>query len=457
MFAAGIDVGTTNLELSLLNLDTLKIVERRSAPNPRLPSPDEYAYFQDAAGIVASVKEMVASITEPIASFCVTGQVHGIVYTDEAGKPLSPLYNWLDRHGVEPLGGSTPQEKLAEKTGVRLPPGYGLLTHYANRLFRRVPPGARRFTGINELVTGALAGAPVDKTDASNLACFGAYDPVSAQHNQEVLREALDDFGFPGLAEPFAVAGTGPGGAPLAYPVGDNQAGFFGMVSRPEHTCLINIGTSGQISVFSKSENCPRTMELRPYLGLGYLHVGSTLCAGKAYEVLAKFFREVIDRFCAAAGLEGPHEDEAVFKLMKAAAMEAEDLPLVIDTAINGSRADPARRGSVTGISLDNLTVGNAVRCCIDGIVRELYDFRRDMGAVFDPVASLVVNGSAVRKNGLFRKALGRHFNLEIRVPPFDGGSALGAALIGAVSAGLIKLEDVPELIDALWERYETL
>jgi sedoheptulokinase len=458
MFAAGIDVGTTNLGLSLLDLETAKVVERRSAPNPRVLSTDEYAFFQDAAGIVAAVKAMAASLKQPIGSIGVTGQVHGIVYTDGAGNPLSPLYNWLDRHGMEPVGGKTPQALLAEKTGVLLPPGYGLLTHYANTLAGRVPPGACRITGINELVAGAFLGKPLDKTDASGLACFGGYDPVSESHNPRVLEEVLSpEFRFLGLARPFTLAGTGPGGVPVAYPVGDNQAGFFGMVSRPEISCLISIGTSGQISVYSASENCPRTMELRPYLGLGYLHVGATLCAGKAYEVLARFFREIIDRFCSRSGLP-PAGEEAVFDLMKEAAREPASsvtsmaASLTVDTAINGTRLDPERRGAVSGITLDNLTMGNAVRGCVDGIVRELEDFRRDMGPVFDPVKSIVVSGSAVRKNSLFREALERHFNMEIRVPGFDGGAALGAALIGAAAAGHIELKDTAGIIDTLWE-----
>jgi sedoheptulokinase len=416
-----------------------------------MDSADPLAYFQDPRGIINSVQEMMASVPGPIHTLGVTGQVHGIVYADEGGAPLSPLYTWLDRHGSEPLGETSPQKQFAEKTGLTLPLGYGFLTHYANSHFKRVPRGARRILGINELVTGALVGKPLEKTDASNLACFGAFDPAANGFIRTALEEALSlhPLTVPALAEPFTLAGETPQGIPVAYPVGDNQAGFLGVVARPAETCLISMGTSGQISVYSPSEQGSPAMELRPYLGLGYLHVGATLTAGKSYEVLANLFREIMRRAGAA-----PADDAAVFRLMQEAAGETPPpFPLVFDTALNGTRRDPARRGSITGIGLDNLTVGNLVRGSIDGIVRELVEFKRELGALFDPITSIAAVGSTVRKNALFRESLTRQFDREIRVPGFDGGSALGAAFIGAIAAKRITPQDLEAIIDRFWEQ----
>jgi sedoheptulokinase len=471
LLAVGIDVGTTNLNLSLVNLETREIVERRSTPVRRVPSDDPLAFLQDARQILSDVEAMLDSIPSPC-SIGITGQVHGIVYTDEAGKPCSPLYSWLDRHGTEDLDGSTPQHLLEAKTGCSLPVGYGLLTHYANRLFKRVPAEARRITGINELVAGALTGRPLDRADSSDLACFGGFDPVSGVQDPRLLAEALPSPSpaFLTLAPPFTLAGTSRQGVPVAFPVGDNQAGFFGALAWPRETCLINIGTSGQISVFSEVPACPPDMELRPYLGLGYLCVGATLCAGKAYETLARLFREAVGRYMGT-----PADEEAIFGMMKSAAREAIEaagletsetkvsetkvpeigtpgIPgLVFDTALNGTRHDPLRRGSVTGVTLDNFTMGNLVWASIEGIVRELADFRDSLGSRFDPVKAIVVAGSAVRKNELFARALSSRFNREIRVPRFDGGAALGAALIGAVAAEIITLEEAPVIIEGFW------
>jgi sedoheptulokinase len=172
-------------------------------------------------------------------------------------------------------------------------------------------------------------------------------------------------------------------------------------------------------------------MELRPYLGKGYLQVGATLAAGKSYETLASLVREIIR---ASGNLI---EDEDVFTLMKQAAGAAGKTSLVFEATLNGTRRDTAKRGAITGIGLDNLTLGGLVLSVVDGIVRELADFTKQGGVSFDGVKYIAVTGSAPRKNGLFPEAVRRRFNREVRVTGFDG-AGLGAAIIGAAAAGLI-------------------
>jgi sedoheptulokinase len=447
-YAAGIDLGTTNLELILADLENFCIAERYSAPVRRITSDNPYAFEQDAAGIVASARELLSKVKAPLSSVGITGQVHGIVYADDELRPLSPFYCWLDRRGAEPWNGSTPQAALEEKTGFRLPVGYGFLTHYANRLFVRVPKAARYLMGITELVAGNLTGAPLSKTGDSVLASFGGWNPAGG-YRKALLAEALSPDGpaFLEAAPHFSVAGNlasgicPASGIPVAYPVGDNQAGFFGALPRPEEACLISIGTSGQISFFSKSAVCPPGMELRPYLGKGYLQVGATLTAGKSYEVLASLIKEIIH----ASG--NWIEDEAVFTLMKQAAKSEGETSLVFETALNGTRRDTAKRGAITGISLDNFTLGGLVLSTVNGIVRELADFTKQSGVSFDGIRYVAVTGSAPRKNSLFLEAIKRQFNREVRISGF-GGAGFGAAIIGAVAAGLVRDGETAGIIE---------
>jgi sedoheptulokinase len=482
MIAAGIDLGTTNIELVLVDLDECRLRAHRSVPNRRLASDDPLAFLQDPVEIAAVVAGLFSQAEEPAVSIGITGQVHGILYTDRAGKALSPLYTWLDRHGAGPLaeyGGKTPQELFAEKTGHTVPVGYGLLTHYANKLEGRVPPGAARIMGINEFVAGTLVGKPLEKTDASILATYGLFDPVSGSHHAQALEEALSPVrssgggrgkkpAFLDPAAPFTVAGTAAG-IPVAWPVGDNQAGFLGAVARPAEECLVSLGTSGQLSVFSTDDRRVPAMELRPYFGLGYLHVGATLCAGKAWEVLAGLVGETLVRAGGARARSGGGtkdftgaslDRDQVFDLMKDAAREAADLEaagdagradaLIFDTALNGTRRDPGKRGAVSGIGLDNLTLGNLALACVDGVIRELADFKDGMGALFDPVRGIVAEGTAVRKNELFIRSLERQFRRPVRVPRVKGGAAFGAALVGARAAGLVSPGDMGKIVGCL-------
>jgi sedoheptulokinase len=253
-------------------------------------------------------------------------------------------------------------------------------------------------------------------------------------------------------AAPFEQAGeieSGTGAACTAYPVGDNQAGFFGTVPDPGRDCLISVGTSGQISLFSTSSQCPESMELRPYLGQGFLHVGAVLCAGKAYETVKDFFRQSAFEL----GMTDV-DDEAVFRMMKRTAEKARTAKstdkiekLDIVTAFNGTRSDPGKRGAVQNITLNNLTPGNLALGAIEGIIAELHDFSLELGNLFSPVKRIVTAGSAFRKNYLFGKILEDQFGLETISPEIEDGAALGAALIAAVSAGLISHGRVREIV----------
>jgi sedoheptulokinase len=451
LYAAGLDVGTTNIELLLVDLASCRVAARFSAPVRRLASDNPYAFEQDAAGVAVSVRELFGRLTQPVASVGITGQVHGILYTDDALRPLSPLYNWLDRRGVEPWNGGTPQSALEERTGIRLASGAGLLTHYANRLFGRVPSGARRAMGIAEFVAGNLIGTPLYGTDDSMLAALGMREPTGVPRTA-LLEEVLssDCPAFPEAAPPFSLAGhlvdgvcpvrTG-GATPVACPVGDNQAGFFGALPRPEGSCLVSIGTSGQISFFSRDAACPAGMELRPYLGKGYLQVGATLAAGKSYEALASFVAEIVRASGSAI------EDEAAFTLMNEAARAAGGTSLVFETSLGGTRQHAAKRGTITGIGLDNFRLGELALAAIEGIVRELAEFTEQEGCPLEGLRRIAVTGSAPGKNPLFLEAVRRRFKDRICEPAL-GGAALGAAVIGALAAGLVGDGDTAGLIE---------
>lgn len=100
MVAVGIDIGTSNIGLTAIDLEDGIIRERFSVPNVRVQSPYNYAYLQDPVGISDTVEEFLKRLSIKPVSIGVTGQVHGILYTDHSGKALSELYTWLDQRGA---------------------------------------------------------------------------------------------------------------------------------------------------------------------------------------------------------------------------------------------------------------------------------------------------------------------------------------------------------------------
>lgn len=442
MVAVGIDIGTSNIGLTAIDLEDGIIRERFSVPNVRVQSPYNYAYLQDPVGISDTVEEFLKRLSIKPVSIGVTGQVHGILYTDHSGKALSELYTWLDQRGGELVDGHIPQNDLMKKCGETLPSGYGLLTHYANRKLGVVPNEAAYIQGICEYVTGRLIKKPLEKTDQSCLSAFGAWDTVAEIHHARLLAEILPPGSpiFLSAADAFEQAGRTDGGIPVSYPVGDNQAGFFGIVTDMNTECLVSIGTSGQFTIFSSLARSVPSMELRPFFGFGFLQVGATLCAGKSYENLEQFLLSVLQY----AGLH-EIEDDFVYTMMKSAAESGDETPLTITTTLKGNRRDAHIRGSITGIGLDNFSLGNLVRGTIAGIVSELSQFRSDLDDEFRSIKKIIVTGNIVKENPLFVTFLERQFDLDIVVA--DADASIGAALIGAISAGVIGVNERISLI----------
>ena len=113
----GIDIGTTNITLTALDLTAQKCPVAVSLPNQRIDTGEAFAYAQDPVAIENSVRRLLSGVTDPIAAICITGQVHGIVYYDDEGNACSPLYTWLDQRAMEIFDHMSSQEALHEQTG----------------------------------------------------------------------------------------------------------------------------------------------------------------------------------------------------------------------------------------------------------------------------------------------------------------------------------------------------
>lgn len=447
--AAGIDIGTTSISVIILDLDSGEILENLTAANPQFKPPEAkgHHYLQDPLRIEADLFRLLSEVKNSYSPLAVTGQVHGILYYEQSGKAVSPLYTWLDQSGTAliPELKKSAQQLLAERTGKTLPAGYGLLTHYTNSLTDAVPKDTAGVTGIIEYITGRLVGKPLAESYPSSLGAYGFFDPVSEKFYVESLQEIFSknrQLNFPSVSSsPFAQAGisvTLPH-VPVSCPVGDNQAGFFGMVPAPETQALINVGTSGQISLFSNKTDCPTSMELRPFFSSGYLHVGATLAAGKAYEVVQRLFKSILN-----SSREKCFSDEEVYSLIQSMGSSAasDTQGLLIRTEFNGTRSDSALRGSIEGIDLQNLTDENLILGTANGVIRELYAFASDS----DIGTEIVATGNAIRKNPLFQQAIARIFNRKVHIAPTEQGAAVGIALVGAISAGCMDLKGKNEL-----------
>ena len=380
--------------------------------------------------ICTNLLERAFAACPDIAGIGVCGQMHGVLYLDAGGRPVSPLYTWQDESGNEIMpGGGTYAEALTDLTGHAMASGFGCTTLFLRARKGIVPTGAAQICTIHDYVAMRLCGLARPVMHASDAASFGLFDLKKLQFDMEAIRAAgLPEDLFPGVTADFDVLGTHKN-IPVTLAVGDNQASFLGAAEEPGRTVLVNVGTGSQCSLTSAyvpPERLPSGAELRPLCGEQYLYVGSALCGGRAFALAKDFFVRCAQFF----GME--LSDGAVYAAMDNLLKENPpplESRLRVDTQFAGTRRNPGLRGSVTGIGTDNFTPAHLLWGLVEGMAEELCGFYRDSGKT----RSLLVGaGNGLRKNAALRQALESRFGMPLAVPSYGEEAARGAARIAA-------------------------
>jgi sedoheptulokinase len=437
----GLDIGTTTIGGVVLDTDSWapigSIVKKNTA---WLNSGRMWEKTQDSQLILAIVTEILAELATKypdIKGIGVTGQMHGIVYLDQRGNAVSPLYTWQDGRGnLIYQDGLTYAQALSGLTGYKMAAGYGLTTHFYNSINRLVPQEAVCLCTIGDYVAMRLAGGKRPVCDSSNAASLGLFDLKNTVFDYgAVYKAGLDPAIFPELTvDSLAIGATATG--ILVFPaLGDNQASFIGAVREADKSLLLNIGTGSQASAFCNDFSETAGIELRPFPGGGYIYVGAPLCGGTSYALLESFFRAVLKMF----SYDGPLDLYTIMNQIGNTAFTDND-PLTVSTKFNGIRGDPGGRGSVGNISLTNFTPANLIVGFLRGMAAELLEFYNLFPpAIKNRAAVLVGSGNGVRKNQLLRKILAREFKQDLKIPRHEEEASLGAALLAATGGGYFK------------------
>lgn len=433
----GLDIGTTSISAVAVKASTGALLRAVTVPNDSaLPSPDGISRLQDPARIAKTalgLKEALAAEFSSVAAIGVTGQMHGILYLDRAGRAASPLYTWQDGRGNLPYAGSTYAAYLSERTGYPLASGFGLVTHLINREQGLIPAEAVTFCTIQDYIAMLLARREMPLLHASNGASFGCYDLTAQDFDRSAMKKAgLDGSLLPAVTTETAVIGQNHG-VPVAAAIGDNQASVLGSLWE-NGDILVNIGTGSQVSAVVSVPAPFPAGAVRPYVDGRFLLAGSPLCGGRAYALLRRFFARCAERF----GGDG----RDIYDVMNnMAAEQSEDHALVVDPRFCGTRNDPALRGSVSEISEDNFTPEQLTRGVLWGMADELHELYRQM-PLPAPAAGLVGSGNGVRKNSVLRQYLEEQFGLKLKLPAHREEAAFGAAVFAAAAAGVYP--DIP-------------
>jgi gluconokinase len=196
------------------------------------------------------------AIAEPVEAVCIGTFMHNCVLLDDAGKPLTPVFTWLDRRGEKGLEylRSRLGDRFHERTGCRFHPMFPvfkLATLYVDD--PNLIANARRVVSIKTFLTHRLTGVWVE--DHGLASASGLYNVTSGDWDPGLLgMVGLKRENLPDISSRSAVTGRVirdaanefglPEGIPVVNGSGDGFLAHMGSDCETAERISVSLGTS---------------------------------------------------------------------------------------------------------------------------------------------------------------------------------------------------------------------
>jgi xylulokinase len=257
----GVDLGTSGAKAVLLGGDGRLLAEAAAgypvdSPHPGWAETDPAAWWRAVTTAVRAVRDRAAGVR--VAAVGLDGQMHGLVLTDAAGRPLRPALLWPDTRAV---GETEAWRRLPEPRRAALanPIVPGMTGPLLRWVAGHEPPTYRRARWallakdwVRHRLTGVVA------TDPSDASATLLWDLPADRWADDVAAEVGVDTG---LLPPVAASGAPAGGLrpdaaealglragiPVAVGAADTAATLLATGLTDPAQVQLSVGTGGQI------------------------------------------------------------------------------------------------------------------------------------------------------------------------------------------------------------------
>jgi xylulokinase len=439
----GIDLGTSSVKALLIDLDgrVLGSGSQEYAidiPHPGWAEQEPRVWVEACAGAVRQALAAGGAPTAAVRAIGLSGQMHGLVCVDGAGRPVRPAIIWADQRSaaqVQRIYQQIGAEQIGRWTGNPVATGFWLPSWLW--LAENEPESAGRTRHLllpKDYLRLALTGAlGVEVSDASSTLLF---DTAGRRWSEDLAHAFGIDLGLlipphdsveiaGGLAEAIAnQLGLAPG-IPVIYGGSDQAMAALGqgITRRGQLACAISTG--GQMVAPLERFVYDRELRMHTFChvlpGRWYLEA-ATLSAGLALRWLrdqvfvGASYGELADLAAETPGADG------VFFLPHLA---GERTPYM----------DPGSKAGFWGLTLRH-TRGHMVRAVMEGVVyslRACLDLILGLGV---PVEQVVAGGGGTR-HPLWLRLMADIFDRPVLRTGTVEASAVGAALLAGVGAGI--------------------
>ncbi len=440
----GIDISTTSSKALLMDADG-KVVAVASSPHTlQTPKPlwseqDPHEWWQAAILCIREALTKAGIPGESVTAIGLTGQMHGLVLLDEAGRVLRPAILWNDQRTQEQC--DEIHRRIGKPEFIRVTGNVALTGFTAPKVLwvkenePQVFAQAKHILLPKDYVRFQLTGEyAMDKADGAGTVLF---DLKSRDWSDEVLSQleiprswmprTFEGPEFTGVVTQEAAELTGlKAGTPVAAGGGDQAAGAVGMGAVEPGVVSLTLGTSGV--VFATTPSALIEPE-------GRLHAFCHAVPGKWH------FMGVM--LSAAGSLQWYHDKLAPETSFEDLNKEAETVPagcegLQFLPYLMGERTphpDPLARGAFVGLTLRHGRP-HMTRAVLEGVAFGLKDsFTLIQNAGLGDVTQIRASGGGI-KSAVWRQILASVLDAELVTVNTSEGGAYGAALLAAVGAG---------------------
>ncbi len=268
MYTLGIDLGSSSVKASIMDVETGKSIASATYPDQEMEiSSPQHAWaeqnpedwWQIASLAIQKAIKKAGIHGESIAAIGIAYQMHGLVIVDKDLKPLRPSIIWCDSRAIrqgDVLFNKVGKEKCLDS--LLNSPGNFTMSKLLwvkenepelfNRIFKMMLPGdylALRLTG--DLVTTASGLSEGIMWDFSkDLAATFLLEAAGVDSN--LLPETLPTFGYQGSLTAAAASLLGlKAGTPVSYRAGDQPNNAFSLNVLEPGEVAATAGTSGVV------------------------------------------------------------------------------------------------------------------------------------------------------------------------------------------------------------------
>ncbi len=451
----GIDISTTSSKALVMDAAGKVIAVASSphtlqTPRPLWSEQDPLEWWEAARLCIRSALQKAGISGDDVSAVGLTGQMHGLVLLDEAGRVLRPAILWNDQRTqdqCDEIHRRVGKSEFIQITGNVALTGFTApkilwVKENEPQVYARVKHILLPKDYVRYRMTHEYA---MDKADGAGTVLFDlkARDWSDAVLSKlEIPREwmprTFEGTEFTGVVTEAAAQQTGlRAGTPVAAGGGDQAAGAVGMGAVEPGVVSLTLGTSGVVFATTPSAL------IEPD---GRLHAFCHAVPGMWH------FMGVM--LSAAGSLQWYHDRLAPEMSFDDLIREAETAPagcegLQFLPYLMGERTpypDPLARGAFIGLTLRH---GRAhlTRAVLEGVSFGLKDsFTLIQNAGLGKVTQVRASGGGTR-SALWRQILASVLDAELVMVNTTEGGAYGAALLAAVAAGV--LSDIQSACDA--------